>query len=207
MLKRFLDEARAFALEHRNLSHVYDVNQGGDQYYIVMEYVEGQNLQSLVEKAGKLPIAEALDYVRQTAEGLAHAHEHGVVHGDLKPSNLVLDVSRTVKILDIGQARLAESPATPSEKDETTETASLAAAIHHAPEQRGQVRDDRPAERYLFAGKRAVLFAHRHCGSRCRGRGEATAAGFQIADVARQALPEDDGGPTGGTAGIHAGPC
>ena len=141
VLKRFLDEAqKVCALEHRNLSHVYDVNQGGDQYYLVMEYVEGDNLQSLVEKAGKLPVAESLAYIRQAAEGLAHAHDRGVMHGDLKPSNLVLDESGTVKILDIGQARFAEGPQTPGDKDDTAETASLAAVIYHAPEQRGQVR-------------------------------------------------------------------
>jgi serine/threonine protein kinase len=141
VLKRFLDEAqRVCALEHRNLSHVYDVNQSADQYYLVMEYVEGQDLQSLVAKAGKLPVAETLEYARQTAEGLAHAHEQGVVHGDLKPSNLVLEEGGTIKILEIGQARLAEGPQGPIDKDETAETTSLAAAIHHAPEQRGQTR-------------------------------------------------------------------
>lgn len=141
VLQRFLDDAqRVCVLEHRNLSHVYDVNQDGDRYFVVMEYVEGQSLQSLVEKSGKLAPAEAIGFVHQAAEGLAHAHEHGIVHGDLKPSNLMLDPNGILKILDIGQARLAEGPQSPSEKDETSETPSLAAAIHYAPERRGAVR-------------------------------------------------------------------
>jgi serine/threonine protein kinase len=141
VLKRFLAEAQQVCgLDHRNLSHVYDINQDGDRYYLVMEYVEGQDLQRLVEKSGRLPAADAVDYVRQTAEGLAHAHENKLFHGDLKPSDLVVDESGTVKVLGIGQGRLAEGPAAPAGQDETGETASLAAAIHHAPEQRGSMR-------------------------------------------------------------------
>lgn len=141
VLKRFLAEAQQVcALEHRNLSHIYDVNQDGDRYYVVMEHVEGQDLERLVQKSGKLAIAQAVDYARQAAEGLAHAHEHNVVHGDLRPANLVLDASGTLKILDIGQALLAEGPAGPIDKDDTAETGSLAVTIHRAPEQRGAVR-------------------------------------------------------------------
>jgi serine/threonine-protein kinase len=183
VLKRFLDEAQGVcALEHRNLSHVYDVNQDGNQYYLVMEYVEGQDLQSQVAKAGKLPVAESLEYVRQTAEGLAHAHEQGVVHGDLKPSNLVLDEGGTIKILEIGQARLAEGPQGPIDKDETAETSSLAAAIYHAPEQRGQTRSiDRRSDIYSLGSVLVYLLTG-------KAAPDALAADSQLKQVAK--LPE-----------------
>ncbi|HEX5105098.1 MAG TPA: serine/threonine-protein kinase, partial [Pirellulaceae bacterium] len=166
VVKRFLDEAQQVAaLEHPNVSRIYDVNQDGERYYVVMEYVEGQDLQRLVEKSGKLPVARAVEYVRQTAEGLAHAHEHQLVHGDLKPSNLLIDSSGTVKILDIGQARLAEDEGSAEAKDETVEAAAMASAIHHAPEQRGSARKiDRQSDIYslgsvlcnLLTGKAAA---------------------------------------------------
>ena len=140
VVKRFLSEAqRVCVLDHRNLSHIYDVNQDGDKYFIVMEFVEGHDLQKLVEKSGRLPVGRALEYVRQAAEGLAHAHEQKIVHGDLKPSNLILDTHTTIKICDIGQASLADS-STATGPAESPEMATLAAIIYHAPEQRGSER-------------------------------------------------------------------
>lgn len=140
VLKRFLDEAqRVCALDHRNLRHSYDVNQDGNKYFLVMEYVEGQDLQKLVDESGPLSVGKAIEYIAQAAEGLAHAHEHDMVHGDLKPGNLLLDRQGTIKILDIGQARLTESPVGPG-NEESIEMANLEAVIHHAPEQRGTER-------------------------------------------------------------------
>lgn len=134
VLKRFLAEAqRVCALEHRNLSHVYDVNQEGDKYYLVMEYVEGQDLKKLVEAGGPLSAAKATALLLQATDGLAQAHRQGVVHGDLKPTNLIVDSSGTLKVTDIGQARLiVAAPSGPAE--ETTEAAALAAAMYRAPE-------------------------------------------------------------------------
>jgi len=134
VLKRFLSEAqRVCALEHRNLSHVYDVNQEGDKYYLVMEYVEGQDLKRLVEAGGPLSAAKATALLLQATDGLAQAHRQGVVHGDLKPTNLIVDSSGTLKVTDIGQARLiVVPPSGPAE--ETTEAAALAAAMYRAPE-------------------------------------------------------------------------
>src|SRR4029078_5797772 len=104
-VKHFLDSARnACSLDHRNISHVYDVNQDRIGHYVVMEFVEGQDLETLVERTGRVAPAQALDFVRQAAEGLAHAHASGVVHGDLKPANLLRDPSGTIKILEISQA-------------------------------------------------------------------------------------------------------
>ncbi len=137
VLMRFLAEAQQVcALDHRNLSHVYDVNQDGDKYYLVMENVEGQSVQQRVEATGPLSPTEAIEVIHQAADGLAHAHEHKVVHGDLKPANLIVDPSGIVKVMDIGQGRLFEAPAGTSSSDETTEAAALSSAIYRAPELR-----------------------------------------------------------------------
>ena len=134
ILKKVLEDGRkAAALDHRNLSHVFDVNSEDDRYYLVTEYVEGKDLRKLVEGSGATSPAQASDIVRQAAEGLAYAHAQGVVHGDLKPSNLIIDASGVVKISDLGLARLAET-SPPVNGDESTEVATLAAQSFHAPE-------------------------------------------------------------------------
>ena len=108
-LERFLAEARAVAaLDHPNIVQAYNVDNEGDRYYIVMEYIDGQDLQHLVETDGPLEYALAADYTRQAAEGLAHAHARKMVHCDIKPSNLLVSRQGVVKILDMGLSRLIE---------------------------------------------------------------------------------------------------
>ena len=105
-LARFHREARAAAsLDHRNIVRAYDVDNDGDVHYLVMEYVEGRDLLAMVKQDGPLDYALAANYVRQAAEGLAHAHEAGLIHRDVKPANLLVDGSGVVKILDLGLAR------------------------------------------------------------------------------------------------------
>src|SRR5258706_1128350 len=136
-LNKVLEDGRkASSLDHRNLTHVFDVNSEDDRYYLVTEYVEGKDLRQLVEASGATTPAQAVEIVRQAAEGLEHAHGQEVVHGDLKPSNVIVDASGIVKILDLGLARLAQT--TPATGDESTEMATLAAQSFHAPEQTSQ---------------------------------------------------------------------
>ncbi|WP_013628521.1 serine/threonine-protein kinase [Rubinisphaera brasiliensis] len=109
-LGRFQREARAVAsLDHANIVRAYDVDQqnegGAEIHFLVMEYVEGQSVEALVKKNGPLPFAQAADIVRQAAEGLAHAHQAGLVHRDIKPGNLLVNESGAVKLLDLGLAR------------------------------------------------------------------------------------------------------
>lgn len=160
-LKRFLAEAqRACGLEHRNLSRIYDVNTDGERFYLVMEYVEGEDLEQQVGRKGRLSCRRACDFAGQIAEGLAHAHEQGVVHGDLKPSNLIVDGGGTVRILDIGQAQLVGQP--PSPVEESGESASLATALFQAPEQRGEARSpDRPGDVYSLGSVLCYLLTGR----------------------------------------------
>ncbi len=109
-------EARAIAaLDHPHIVRAYDFDRdtiaGSDVYYLVMEYVEGEDLQRIVDKNGPLPYQTAADFIRQAAVGLAHAHEAGLIHRDVKPGNLLVDNKGVVKILDLGLARLAHGGA------------------------------------------------------------------------------------------------
>lgn len=109
--ERFYREARAAAtLDHPNVVKVYDVGQYGNVHYIAMEYIEGQTLGQMIERNGPLHFATACDYVAQASAGLQAAHEKGLVHRDIKPDNLIVDKSGTVKILDMGLARSSEDP-------------------------------------------------------------------------------------------------
>lgn len=105
-LARFHREAQAAAaLDHRNIVRAYDVDNEGNLHYLVMEYVEGRDLQRIVHDDGPLDYAVAADYTRQAAEGLAHAHAAGLIHRDVKPANLLVDQNDVVKLLDLGLAR------------------------------------------------------------------------------------------------------
>ncbi len=108
-LARFLREAQAVAvLDHRNIVRAYDVDNDGDLHYLVMEYVEGRDLQQIVRETGPLPYRLVADYVKQAAEGLAYAHQAGLIHRDVKPANLLVDLHGVVKLLDLGLARFTE---------------------------------------------------------------------------------------------------
>jgi serine/threonine protein kinase len=105
-LERFYREARAVAaLDHPNIVRAYDIDQDDQLHFLVMEYVEGASLQEIVKKRGRMDVARATHYIRQAAVGLQHAHENGLVHRDIKPGNLLIDRSGTVKVLDMGLAR------------------------------------------------------------------------------------------------------
>jgi len=106
--KRFEREAKAAAsLSHPNVCHVYEIDEAEGKTLLAMEYVEGDSLDDRIEK-GPLPLNDALDIARQTAEGQRAAHEKGIVHRDVKPGNLLITPDGRVKILDFGLALLVE---------------------------------------------------------------------------------------------------
>ncbi|MCE9530966.1 MAG: protein kinase, partial [Planctomycetes bacterium] len=109
-VERFTREVKAAAqLTAPNIVHAYDAEQAGGTHFLVMEYVEGKMLADLVKEKGSLPVGQACEYMRQTAVGLQHALERGMVHRDIKPQNLMVSTSPgsppVVKILDFGLAR------------------------------------------------------------------------------------------------------
>src|SRR5574340_110943 len=108
-LARFHREAQAAAaLDHRNIVRAFDVDNDEGIHFLVMEYVAGRDLQTTVKEDGPLPYELAANYICQAADGLAHAHEAGLVHRDVKPANLLVDGKGVVKVLDLGLARFAD---------------------------------------------------------------------------------------------------
>ncbi len=107
-LARFQLEAQAIAsLNHPNIVSAFDIDNEGDTHYIVMEYVDGVDLQQLVKRDGPLDPAQAALLLAQAADGLSHAHQRGVIHRDVKPANLLLDNDGRLRLLDMGLALVA----------------------------------------------------------------------------------------------------
>jgi serine/threonine protein kinase len=132
-LERFYREARAVAaLDHPNIVRAHDIDHDDKLHFLVMEYVDGSSLQEIVSKHGPLDITRAAHYMAQAALGLQHAHEAGLVHRDIKPGNILVDRSGTVKVLDMGLARFFHDDDNLSKKyDETV----LGTSDYLAPEQ------------------------------------------------------------------------
>ncbi len=107
---RFYQEAKAAGrLNHPNIVTIYDVGKSGNVAYIAMELLEGRELRDIMNEGALLPIDQVLNIVAQVAQGLAYAHEHGIVHRDVKPSNIMVIRDGHVKITDFGIARMASS--------------------------------------------------------------------------------------------------
>jgi len=140
---RFLQEARAAGgLSHPNVVTVYDVGRENDLLYMAMELLDGEELRDVLAR-GELPLATAVDIAAQVAEGLAFAHERGVIHRDIKPSNIMVLPGGAVKIMDFGIARIRTS-------DVKTQTGlRLGSPRYMAPEQLLGQGVDRRAD--LFA--------------------------------------------------------
>ena len=99
-------EARAAAcLNHPNVVAVHDAETAGEGHFLVMEFVAGTDLAQVVRREGPLAVGRACDYIRQAAAGLQHAHEHGMVHRDITPRNLMVADEGQIKVLDFGLAQ------------------------------------------------------------------------------------------------------
>jgi hypothetical protein len=109
-LERLFGEVRmARQVSHPAVCRVWDIGEADGQHFLSMEFVDGENLSSLLRRIGRLPADKALDIARQISAGLAAAHEKGVLHRDLKPANVMLDGQGKVRITDFGLAGLAEN--------------------------------------------------------------------------------------------------
>lgn len=108
--ERFHREVEAAAkLEHPNIVIAHDADESDGTHFLVMQYVEGQDLATLVQRRGRLSVAKAVDCILQAAKGLEFAHGEGVIHRDIKPANLLIDSKGCVKVLDMGLALLDAS--------------------------------------------------------------------------------------------------
>jgi len=132
-LVRFDREMAAVGgLDHQHIVRATDAGEADGQHYLVMEYVEGGDLAALVARQGPLPITEAASCILQAARGFVYAHSQGMIHRDVKPSNLLLGADGIVKVADLGLARLLLTV----EDDGSTHTGSLMGTFDYmAPEQ------------------------------------------------------------------------
>ena len=158
---RFQREMEAVGrLSHPNIVQALDANEVDGQHFLVTEFVDGVNLSQLVRSGGPLSVSDACEIVRQAALGLQHAHDHGLVHRDVKPSNLMLSSQGIVKLLDLGLARLR--PEVPVEADMTTSGQIMGSADYMAPEQCLDARDvDASADTYSLGCTLFFLLAGR----------------------------------------------
>jgi serine/threonine protein kinase len=138
-VKRFHQEARAAAkLDHENIARVYFCGEDQKLHFIAFEFVEGQNLRTLLERNGRLPVKEAVHYLLQIATGLAHAAARGVVHRDIKPSNIIVTPTGRAKLVDMG---LARSLAPHDNRQLTQSGVTLGTFDYISPEQALEPRD------------------------------------------------------------------
>lgn len=129
-IRRFRREAQSAAsMSHPNIVNIYDVGEENNEYYIVMEYVEGQTLKQYIHDHGSLSPEETVRILRQVSSAVSHAHDNHIVHRDIKPQNILISPNGTAKVTDFGISR-AISDAT------ITHTNSVLGSVHYlSPEQ------------------------------------------------------------------------
>ena len=126
-VRRFQREANsASSLRHPNIVEMYDVGEDDGKYFIVMEYVDGKTLKSLIKKRGALNINETIDIMQQLTSGIACAHDSYIIHRDIKPQNVLILEDGRVKITDFGIAMALNS-------NELTQTNSVMGSVHYLP--------------------------------------------------------------------------
>ena len=213
-VERFHREVKAAArLEHPNIVTAYDAGEAEGIHFLVMQYVDGHDLAEVLAERGPLPVAEAVDYMIQAARGLEYAHDQGVVHRDIKPANLLLDQRGTVKILDMGLARMHQQdrPMETARSDRLTESGQVMGTFDYmAPEQAEDTHHaDRQADVYAlgctlyrlltgdppYQGETAiqVLLAHREAAipSLCEARPDVPARLGAVCQKMMAKRPED----------------
>ena len=151
-LARFHQEVRlARQVSHPNVCRVHDIAEAGGQHFLSMEYIDGEDLASLLRRIGRLPSDKALELARQLCAGLAAAHERKVLHRDLKPANVLIDGRGRAHLVDFGLADLTEG------RRDAPEIAGTPGYM--APEQQ-EGREADHADRCLRARSRPVRNVH-----------------------------------------------
>lgn len=137
-IRRFRQEAQSAAkLDHENIARVFFCGEDQKLNFIAFEFVQGENLRSILERRGQLPVGEAVRYVLQIATGLEHASSRGVVHRDVKPSNIIITPTGRAKLVDMGLARSMEP-----QRDQLTQSGvTLGTFDYISPEQALEPRE------------------------------------------------------------------
>ena len=185
-IARFQREARVGAqLQHENLVRIYDFGESNGRYYLVMEYIEGKTIGSLISEQGPMPPATAARLVRQIALGLEHVHRKGLIHRDVNPYNILVTHDGTAKLADLGLAiDLAD------EDRVTRDGATVGTFDYVAPEQARHSHVRRHPKRHLFAGMYAIPYDRRPCSfSRPQPARKAVRAPGDRADSALELVP------------------
>jgi serine/threonine-protein kinase len=157
-LRRFHREARAVAkLNHRHIVSAIDVGVSRGWHYLVMEYVDGPTLQGLLDEKGKLTESTAIRVTFQICAALRHAHEHGLVHRDIKPDNVILSSNGDAKLCDLGLVKKVDNDATVLTQLGT----AMGTPLYISPEQaKGETEIDIRADVYALG----ATFYHMVCG-------------------------------------------
>lgn len=150
MAERFRREAKASAsLVHEGIVNVYDFWKDKDSLYLVMEYLEGKNLEEILESISPLPISAAIMIVARVADALHYSHQRGIIHRDVKPSNIFITRQGEVKLTDFGIAYMAQKPTL------TQKGMAIGTPAYMSPE---QIKGQRPDQRSDIFSLGIVLY-------------------------------------------------
>jgi serine/threonine protein kinase len=132
-IQRFQREVETLArLTHPNIIMAYDADEDEIGHFLVMEFVKGRDLATIVQETGRLPLDRAVDMIEQAARGLEYAHSKGIIHRDVKPANIMCDESGVVKVADLGLARL-EAAADAIEATALTQAGTIVGTVDYMP--------------------------------------------------------------------------
>ena len=183
-LARFTREVRlARQVSHPNVCRVFDIGETDGQTFLTMEFVDGEDIASLMRRIGRLPPHKALEIARQVCAGLAAAHEHGIIHRDLKPANIMLDGRGRARITDFGLAGLST--------EMKGEDARAGTPAYMSPEQFSGGEITAKSDLYslglvmyeIFTGKRAYEAATYEEMARLREKSTPTAPSAHVKDI------------------------